>query len=138
MKTSFRSKISLGIVFIIIFTVGLSSIPLFIGTFSWIAFSVILVVLAFIAFVFITTVYVIEDEILYVKCGWFKPTSIEINAIKEISETNNIASSPAASLDRLEISYNKKDKVIISPKRKNEFIASVIKINPAIKIKLKN
>jgi hypothetical protein len=41
-------------------------------------------------------------------------------------------SSPALSLDRIEIFYNKFDSVIISPKNKADFVAELKSINPAI------
>lgn len=41
-------------------------------------------------------------------------------------------SSPALSLDRLEVFYNKFDSVIISPQNKEDFIVALQNINPAI------
>ena len=57
---------------------------------------------------------------------------------KKITETNNALSSPATSLDRLEITYGKFDSVIISPKQKQEFINDITTLNPNVEVKFKN
>jgi len=64
-------------------------------------------------------------------------TKIPISSINTIKETDNIISSPAASLDRLEIFYGKYDSIIISPMDKNEFIQDLLKINPNIEVDYK-
>ncbi len=73
--------------------------------------------------------YRIEGENLMI---W--NTKIEIKSIRKIYRTNNPLSSPALSLDRLAIVYNKFDEIIISPKERNEFIDELLKINPSIEI----
>jgi hypothetical protein len=50
--------------------------------------------------------------------------------MKKISKSSSIVSSPAASFDRIEITYDKFDELIISPKHKLKFIADLQKINP--------
>ncbi|WP_412477093.1 PH domain-containing protein [Flavobacterium sp. TBRC 19031] len=71
--------------------------------------------------------YKIEGEQLKV---W--TTKINIHAIKRIYHTRNPLSSPALSLDRIAIVYNKYDEILISPKDKTAFIAALLKINPNI------
>ena len=78
--------------------------------------------------------YKIEKENLNVKCTFLVNENIEINTIRKITETYNPLSSPAASIDRIEIFYNKFDSVLISPKKKQEFIEDVLKINPNIEV----
>ena len=73
--------------------------------------------------------YKIEGENLMI---W--NTKIEIKSIRKIYRTNNPLSSPALSLDRLAIVYNKFDEILISPKEINEFIDELLKINPSIEI----
>ena len=46
-------------------------------------------------------------------------------------------SAPANSFDRIEIIYNKFDSIIISPENKQQFIESLLVINPDIKVKYK-
>ncbi|WP_163399988.1 PH domain-containing protein [Flavobacterium fluviatile] len=94
--------------------------------------------IAFIVHMFTTTFYIIENENLIIKCGFLINISISVATIKKISETNNLMSSPALSLDRLEILYNKFDTVMISPRDKAKFIEAIQKINHEAEIKLKN
>lgn len=59
-------------------------------------------------------------------------TKIDINSIKKVYRTNNPLSSPALSLDRIAIVYNKYDEILISPKDQSAFIAHLLSINPNI------
>lgn len=79
--------------------------------------------------------YIVRDHYLYVKIGPIQYRSIDILSIKKIEETRSILSSPAASLDRLEITYNKFDSIIISPQLKQQFISDLINFNKDIKVK---
>lgn len=71
--------------------------------------------------------YKIDTEIL--KTWIYK---IEIKTIKRIYKTNIPLSSPAASLDRIAIVYNKYDEIYISPKNREDFIKELLKINSDI------
>ena len=55
----------------------------------------------------------------------------------KLTETNNLLSSPATSIDRIEILYNKFDIILVSPKDKSEFIKNLTAINSNIEVKLK-
>lgn len=78
-----------------------------------------------------TIKYKIEGVVLTV---WF--IKIEIKNIKKIYKTRNPLSSPALSIDRIAIVYNKYDEVLISPKDKEQFVEDLLKINPTIEVKL--
>ncbi len=54
--------------------------------------------------------------------------------IKKMKSTKSLMSSPALSIDRLEIFYNKYDSVMVSPKEKDDFIRRLLLENPAIEI----
>ena len=82
---------------------------------------------------FFKTEYTIEENKLKIKCGFFTYKPIEINEIKEITKSNNIISSPAASFDWIEIKYGKFEEMIISPKDKFEFAKYLTSLNPNIK-----
>ena len=97
----------------------------------------ILPVILFVIHMFMTTVYTIDGDKLTIKCGFLYNKNIDIKTIKMISETNNALSSPATSLDRLEINYGKFDSVIISPKLKSEFINEIMRLNPNVEVKYK-
>lgn len=104
---------------------------------NWIAIAILLPVILFVVHMFLTTKYTIEGDKLVIKCGFLYHKTIDINTIRRIAETNNLLSSPATSLDRLEILYGKFDSVLISPRRKAEFINDIKRINPGIEVNLK-
>ncbi|GIZ10195.1 hypothetical protein FUMI01_29210 [Flavobacterium sp. UMI-01] len=80
-----------------------------------------------------STQYIITDKgILKVKCGFFYNKSFDINKITSIKKSNNLISSPAPSLDRIEMTYEKFDLIIISPKNEIEFAKDLTQINPTI------
>jgi hypothetical protein len=90
-----------------------------------------LAVIVFVSHMFYTTEYIISNETLRIKCGFLINTAVNIKDIRKISETYNIMSSPAASLDRLEIIYNN-ESILISPKDKKDFVGTLKAINPNI------
>jgi hypothetical protein len=75
---------------------------------------------------------IINDETLKIKCGLFLNQTVEIKSIRKIEDTRTVLSSPALSLDRIEIFYNKFDSIIVSPENKTDFVAELQSLNPAI------
>lgn len=133
----FKSKISIGLVlFLVVVLGGILLKLLYDGV--WSVSALIFFQILFIAHMFWTTFYSIENEKLQIKSGFLINFSIDIQQIKKISETNTLMSAPAISFDRLEILYNKFDTVVISPKEKVRFIEAIQKINPHVEVKLKN
>lgn len=104
---------------------------------NWLALMVLILCLLFIIHLFTSISYTIIEDELKVKAGFLVNTKIPISSIHKIKETNNLISSPAVSLDRLEIFYGKYDSIIISPLDKNEFIQDLLKINPNIEVDYK-
>ncbi|MDA6069987.1 PH domain-containing protein [Flavobacterium sp. AC] len=103
---------------------------------KWIGFVFILFVVAFILHVFLNTYYIIENDKLTIKCGFFINLKIEIQSIKKITKSYNVISSPALSFDRIEIVYNQFDTVLISPKDRLRFIEAIKSVNPQIEINI--
>lgn len=132
MKT-YKSKIGLEL---IIPLVILFSLPIynFIISKNWENINVLVLPIIIVFLVFFNTKYSIENKNLNVKCSFLVDIIIDIKSIQKISETYNLISSPATSIDRLEIRYNKNDKVLISPKDKKGFIDSLTAINPNIEV----
>ncbi len=135
MKT-YKSKISTGLLILLIIALGWPTV-LSVIEHQWIALSILGLVIFFVANIFLNTYYQLAGNTLRIKCGIFYNQVIDINTIRKISETNDAISSPATSLDRLEILYNKFDSVLISPKEKLEFIEHIKTINPNIEVVLK-
>lgn len=86
---------------------------------------------------FFSISYEVTDEVLTVITFFFIKKNILIKDITRIVESNNPISSPAASLDRLEVYYGKYSSVIISPKEKMGFIAHLKRLSPSIQVELK-
>ena len=135
--TRYNSKIGIGILIFLIIVLGGVSIPMIIDR-IWIKLAVIFAVIGFIGNIFTTTYYLIADKDLIIKSGFMVNKTISIDTIREISESNNPLSSPANSLDRLEINYSRKGTILISPKDKAGFLNHLIEINPKIDLKIKN
>ena len=79
----------------------------------------------------ITLKYKIDGEMLSI---W--RTKIDIKTIRKVYATRNPLSSPALSINRIAIVYNKYDEVLISPKDRADFIDELLKVNPNIEVKL--
>lgn len=135
MKQKFPSKIDW------FFPIGINIILLVVcailiyGNAGWACFTILPIQL-FILHLFLTTRYDIDSENLYIKSGFLYNSSIPISQIKSIKKSNSILSSPAASMDRIEIRYNKFDYVLISPADKNGFIKAILEIKPEIDVAL--
>jgi hypothetical protein len=99
---------------------------------------VVLIVLAFFAlFVlsFCNTRYtLLTGGRLEIRSGWVYRLVISVADIQRIRPTRNPLSSPALSLDRLEIRYGKGGLVMISPKDREGFLDALLQINPAIRV----
>jgi uncharacterized membrane protein YdbT with pleckstrin-like domain len=78
----------------------------------------LILVLAFITYMLTSIKYTIENQNLNIKAGFLINQNINIMNIESIKKSKNILSSPAASLDRLEIIENNKNSILISPKTK--------------------
>ncbi|WP_434035548.1 PH domain-containing protein [Formosa sp. 4Alg 33] len=96
-----------------------------------------LLVLSFFLYLHFSTAYTIHDHgILNVKCGFMYNKSFDINKIKSIRKSNNMISSPAPSMDRIELAYGTFNVIVISPKNKIQFAKELTKINPNIENRL--
>lgn len=133
----YRSKIGVGLasfvgaVLLIVFVIMIvNSI--------WIGFIINSLTTVFITFTLMTTKYTINKDKLRIQCGFLYDETITINNIISITETKNPLSSPAASLDRLELKLKNSYSILISPKEKDEFIDHILQINPAVKVSVKN
>jgi len=129
----YKSKIDLWL--IIILTLVFGGIVIFsIIKKEWIGFIIAIIPTIFIWNMFRSTYYIITEEELIIRCGIFYKLVIKISDIRKISESNDLISSPALSIDRLEILYNRFDTILISPKKKYEFLQSIETLKPDIEI----
>ncbi|MGE7603522.1 PH domain-containing protein [Peribacillus sp. NPDC097675] len=86
-----------------------------------------------ILWIWFTTYYVIENNSLVVRSAFIHKT-IPVYEIKSIKRTFNPLSSPALSLDRLEIIYGTGKMVLISPDNRDKFLDELEKLNQSIVI----
>ncbi|KLU64467.1 hypothetical protein DEAC_c36690 [Desulfosporosinus acididurans] len=94
-------------------------------------------IVAFIAWLWFGTGYRVTDDELRIKCGPIRKI-IPLEEIVKIESTRNPISSPALSLDRLEIKYGESKTVIISPRDKEGFINLIIEKCPTVKVDSNN
>ena len=85
---------------------------------------------AFIVWVFGSTYYVITADSLIVRAGPIRRT-VPLRSVQRLRATHNPLSSPALSLDRIEVTYGSK-RVLISPEDKRGFVSAVMKRSPAV------
>lgn len=93
---------------------------------------IFLTVSLFILYLLMNTEYAIDTDTLYVKSGFIYRKHLAISRITSIRKTSNIISAPAASLDRIQINYDKFGVLILSPRDKENFIGQLQKVNPDI------
>lgn len=130
---NYKSKLGLELILPFSLILGYAIFEL-INKKSWLGVFILSLTILFILYIFFSINYKIEKENLNIKCTFLINENIEIKSIRKITETYNPLSSPAASIDRIEIFYNKFDSVLISPKKKKEFIDDILKINPNIEV----
>jgi membrane protein YdbS with pleckstrin-like domain len=85
---------------------------------------------AFIVWVFRTTSYVISADVLIVRSGPVRRT-VPLHQVQRLRATHNPLSSPALSLDRIEVTYGRR-RVLISPEDKRGFVRAVLKQAPTV------
>lgn len=71
--------------------------------------------------------YVIDNDTLRIYTFFWMHTDIKIESIKKMEPSRCLLSSPAGSLKRLAIHYNKYDVVYISPRNQEDFINEINK-----------
>ncbi len=134
MKKTFKSKIGLELVIPITILLVTVLFVMMNGQVAWLGICILLGVILFVVHMFSTTDYTVYNNSLTIRCGFIINKTIDIRQIRKIAETNNPISSPAISLDRLEITYGKSGCILISPKHKKEFIETIVSINPQVDI----
>lgn len=132
--TVFKSKIDWWLALLLLYPIFLSVSSMIEG--KWHGFLGFVGIIFFIWFVSKSTRYIVDGNLLIVKCMFIVNEKIEINKIRKIEKTNSILSSPALSLDRIAIKYNKFDEVYISPQEKQFFVNELLKINPEIEVRI--
>lgn len=87
-------------------------------------------VYAFVAWIFVKTFYIVTETDLLVRSGPFRWT-IPLDDIQKVQPTRNPLSSPALSLDRLEILHSR-GSLMISPEDKRGFLEDLVVRTPGL------
>jgi hypothetical protein len=75
-------------------------------------------------FIFTNTYYVVTDESIVAHCLF--RTTVPLASVKRLRPTRNPLSSPALSLDRIEIVSNSGARLLVSPKDKEAFVNAIV------------
>jgi len=135
MKTNFPSRRSPILIGLIVFVGALVTFNTFQEAW-WLSSLFFLVFTAIIRLLF-SIRYEVEKDQLLIFSGIGKPLAIAIAEIRSVEASRSPISSPAASMERLEITYGKYDAVYISPDDRKGFIRALLNINPSIKVQLR-
>lgn len=132
MKKRFRSKIGMVVLLPCLLVVAL---PFIVVPFSWFTLALTAFILLIVLPPFLGTYYWIDDNRLLIRSAFIFKWDIDISSIVAVRKTNNPSSSPALSLDRIEVIYDGGNRsVIISPAKRTDFIDSIKKVNKAIQL----
>lgn len=137
MRTLYTSKIGLELVLPLILVAVIILLCTYNDTDSWVGIFFLIFNIVVIVCLFKSTKYIVDDDKLIIRILFFRYATIDIQSITAIRETMNPISAPATSIDRLEITYAPNNTVLISPKRKHEFIQHLTTLNPNISVQLK-
>ena len=128
-KTVYRSGVDLWLLLVVFGVLFATFGFILFFDFSWSILITGVLLLAFIDLLIFDFKYTILGDRLIVSgcCGLYK-SSFDVKEITSVYPTRTRLSSPAASLDRLEVKSGRKA-VVISPRKKQEFIDHLLKIN---------
>jgi hypothetical protein len=87
----------------------------------------------YLLFGLVNTRYKIQGNTLYIGDGIYD-TKVDIHSIRRIQTTNDILTSHALSTDRIELFFGESKSILISPKKKKEFIDALLTVNPTIQL----
>ena len=130
----YKSKVDIWLVAIIFVPLGFAVYHAFQEK-DWIPFGGLLIVILLILYACIGIKYIIENDMLSVKIGFFPTGKVKISEIIRIEKSYSPLSAPALSIQRLEIITHEKS-LLISPENRKEFINELLKINSNIEVKL--
>lgn len=136
MSKIYKSKIDLALP-ILVLSGMMAPLIEFVKEQDWLGLGILVATLFFLAYLLYYTDYTITESNLRVRSGFLVNKKIDIMTIHSIKQTDSLWSAPAGSItDRIEIEYAASQKLVISPKEKDDFVNELLKINPTISVKL--
>lgn len=131
--TVYQSKVDVWLVALSVGIMAAACVPGLFFDFSWGALTACLLSLALVVSVVFSIRYEISGDKLRVVCCWIFIETFDIHKITSVKPTRTILSSPAASLDRIEVRAGRRS-VVISPRSKHQFVKQLLDINPSIDV----
>lgn len=130
--TVYYSKVAIGLPVVILIVLAAGPFISFFLTEEWDVPSLVISgsVLVLVVSVIFSLRYHIEGDKLMIRCLFMKNT-VEVKKITRITRTRSILSAPAASMDRICL-YAGRERVILSPRRRADFLKELLNINPDI------
>jgi hypothetical protein len=96
--------------------------------------SILVAAALFIAWIWTATDYTLTSSDLLVRSGPFR-WRVPLAEIQAVNPTRNPLSSPALSMDRLEVVYRRGSVLLISPQDKNRFLRSLVTQAPHLALR---
>ena len=100
----------------------------------WVPAGALFIAGRFLVYVCRSTCYQITGGRLVIQVGILYRNAVHIRTIKRVRTTRNLSLAPALAFDRLEISFNRYGRVLVSPDEQAEFISELVKANPKIRV----
>lgn len=135
MRTVYPSKVSFSLVLFVLGITAVLFVPACfdIGDMAYYLFTALLFLVEILMLFGIR--YTIDGTTLEIQSAVVFREHYDIMKITSIKGTHTFLSAPACSFDRIAICCDGK-KVIISPRRKEEFVRQLCALNPAIQVQL--
>ena len=135
--TVFRSKVDAWLVALVfvslaLATAGAVAAAATVGDRStWLGLAFFVVVGAFVAWLFLATRYELDGRALTARSGPLR-WRIDVGTIASVTPSRNPLSSPALSLDRLEVRHGKGKRILLSPADRDGFLRALLRADPAL------
>jgi hypothetical protein len=126
----FRSKIDLGLAGFIFIPAAICIVFAYLNK-IWILVSFFIFLLGFLAYLYLSTYYLLSGGYLIVKAGFLYKKQIRVNDIRKVVLTRNPMAAPALSLKRIEI-LTGNCSLIVSPGKPELFLKGLLEFNPHI------
>lgn len=121
----YLSKIDLWLIWLFVATLMLPLVmAAMFGGPLWPSLVIVGVIAAFSIWLYLATKYKVTEDEIIVHAGLYKVTIVR-KSIVSVTAMRDVAASPAFSLDRLEIVYNHNQRILISPKNRDNFLSDI-------------
>ncbi len=97
----------------------------------WVAAGLMLAADALVAWIYLGTHYSIREEQLRIQCGPFR-WQVTLGEIRSVLPSGSMLSSPALSLDRLEIRHGRQGSILVSPAERMGFLEALARASPGL------